>query len=323
MMENFKVLFAKEHRNLEIDNTDNITEQYVTKKFKKKALKVHSDKTGTKDDEEFKELLNDYHKVMDALKEIIIESLDPVKDDIQKFFEHHNFAKEFSQSWTIFVEKQMVNFWLREMRKRFPDPKAVQGNGFQFRTHLKDKTVYSTFYNVEVPKINIQGNHSYIREFVLNELPNIYRSVSEYSQVNSVQNTSKLPVNARIKLATDTIYTCDVCAKTYVRKALFRKHIQTKHISNNDNQAGRSNHLPPRTILPQIEQEYTNDEVIEIPDYISEDNEENTLEEQPEVREEYGPHAQEQNWQCGECGLMFNSEHSLSEHMNSNHVETS
>ena len=38
-----------------------------------------------------------------------------------------------------------------------------------------------------------------------------------------------MPINARVKLATETAYKCEVCGKTYVRKPLFKKHIQTKH----------------------------------------------------------------------------------------------
>ena len=118
---------------------------------------------------------------MEALKKLDLNPVDAEKDDTQEFLEHHNFAKEFSKSWTVFVEKHMVNAWLKEMRKRFPDPRAVQGNGFQFRTHLKEKTVYSTFYNVEIPKINIQGNHSCIRKHIQtkhedNNIPQVPRT---------------------------------------------------------------------------------------------------------------------------------------------------
>ena len=60
------------------------------------------------DDEEFKQLLNDYNKVKNALNELSDETNeeDTEQSDLQTFFEQHNFAKEFSQSWTIFVEKK-------------------------------------------------------------------------------------------------------------------------------------------------------------------------------------------------------------------------
>ena len=69
-MENFKKLFAKELENLKIANTDIITEKYVSTKFKREALKVHSDKTGKSDDADFKQLLSDYNRVMEARTKI-------------------------------------------------------------------------------------------------------------------------------------------------------------------------------------------------------------------------------------------------------------
>ena len=92
-----------------------------------------------------------------------IEAVEVEKDDIQEFFEKHNFAKEFSQNWTIFIEKKMVSAWMKEMKTRYPEPKSVQGNGLKFQTPVKDRTVFSTFYDVDIPKINIQGNHDYKR----------------------------------------------------------------------------------------------------------------------------------------------------------------
>ena len=44
-----------------------------------------------------------------------------------------------------------------------------------------------------------------------------------------------------------------------------------------------------------------------------------TLEEQDEVVEEIGPQQVETNWQCSECGEMFNSEAQLTEHMSQDH----
>ena len=107
-MENLRKQFISELRNLEIGEDELLTGKLVTQKFRKKALKVHSDKTGKEDDEEFKQLLNDYNAVKNAIKELSDETMEveSEKSDLQNFFERHNFAKEFSQSWTIFVEKE-------------------------------------------------------------------------------------------------------------------------------------------------------------------------------------------------------------------------
>ena len=96
-MENIRKLYQKELTNLEIGNEAVITKKLVVLKFKRKALKVHSDKTG-KDDEEFKELLRDYNTLIDAIDESTEEGEFVEKCDLQNFFERHNFAKEFSKT---------------------------------------------------------------------------------------------------------------------------------------------------------------------------------------------------------------------------------
>ena len=168
-MENLREQLESELKNLEVEPEEELTLRLVTKKFKKKALKVHSDKTGKNDDEEFKQLLQDYNKVKDALNEIANEvdanEEDEVKTDLQNFFDKHNFAKEFSKTWTIFIEKHKVQEWKREMSERYPDSKPLQGNGIQFKTIVDEKFVYTTLYDVNIPKMNIQGNHPCIRKF--------------------------------------------------------------------------------------------------------------------------------------------------------------
>ena len=60
----------KELTNLEVEEAEEITFKMIEKKYKKKALKVHPDKTGTDDDAEFQELLADFKKVQTALNEL-------------------------------------------------------------------------------------------------------------------------------------------------------------------------------------------------------------------------------------------------------------
>ena len=61
------------------------------------------------------------------------------------------------------------------MSRLYPNEKKLQGNGTQYKTPVDDRIVYTTLYeyNVEVTKMKIQGNHSCIRKFVLNILPDI------------------------------------------------------------------------------------------------------------------------------------------------------
>ena len=97
---------------------------------------MHSDKT-FKDDEEFKELLSDYHRIVDAMNDLDEEGEFVDKTDLQNFFEKHNFAKEFSKTWTIYIEKDKINDWISVRNKKFPDRKLLQGNGTQYQTHIK------------------------------------------------------------------------------------------------------------------------------------------------------------------------------------------
>ena len=308
-MENIRKQFERELKNLEITEEDILTARLVTVKFRKKALRVHSDKTRG-DDEEFKELLSDYNRVTEAVKKIEQNNDDlDVKNDVQEFFERHNFAKEFSQSWTIFIEKNKVERWNTEMEKRFPNPKALQGNGTQYKSSMEEGNVFTTLYNVLVPKMNIQGNHKCIRKFVIDVLPEIYRAVSEETQIGTQRNNF-LPLNTRVKLSAEITYTCDVCDKRYVRKPALRKHIQIKHatsVSQAQNITSITNQPIPLLSIPTPVQE---NEEVEI-----------TLDEQVIVVEEIGPQTEDSNWQCSECGKMLREENELLSHMSTEHEE--
>ena len=126
-MEIFRKEYEKELLNLEIEESEEITQKLVTTKFRRKALKVHSDKT-FKDDVDFQNLLEDYSKVVEALNNMAENEDGELveKTDIQNFFEKNNFAKEFSKTWTIFVEKDKVKEWKNIMGKRFPGWKTLQ-----------------------------------------------------------------------------------------------------------------------------------------------------------------------------------------------------
>ena len=127
-MENIRKQFKKELENLEIKEDEIITLKLVGTRFRKKALRVHSDKTRDGDDEEFKELLNDYNRVSDAIEKICQNQEEVVseKSEMHSFFQNHNIVKEFSQSWTIFIEKGKVPTWKIVLEKHYPQPKETQ-----------------------------------------------------------------------------------------------------------------------------------------------------------------------------------------------------
>ena len=232
-MDNLRKELERELINLEIEADEDITVKLVTKKFKRKALKVHSDKTGLGDDEEFKQLYFDFEKVRDAVKKITADiENEEDKSDLQTFFEAHNVAKEFSKSWTIFVEKEKVREWKKELESKYPDPKELQGKGTQYKASVENKIVFTTFYDVEVPKMNIQGNHEAIRIFVLSVIPenkNVRQSFQKIDQGENIAITDKQ------SLASDNNFVCNVCGKAYIRKFAFDKHIH-QHTQSFDNQ---------------------------------------------------------------------------------------
>ena len=307
-METIRKQFVKELKNLDISEEEEISARIVTKKFKRKALLVHSDKTRNGDDEAFVELLDDYKKVIDAIEKSSEnnEKLD-VKTDIQEFFEKHNIIKEFSQSWTILIEKEKVESWNKEMLKRFPEPKFLQGHGTQYKSSMEEGNVFITLYDVTVPKMNIQGNQKCIRKFVIDVMPELYREVSEGAQIET-QRSNLLPLNTRVKLSAETTYSCDVCAKKYIRKPALRKHIQIKHASSVD--TSRTAVCIATTAIP-----------LPLIDSTQESNKSLTLEECAEVVEEIGPQQMYTNWQCSECGKIFIIENQLVEHMTSDHKD--
>ena len=339
-MENIRKHFEKELKNLEINDENEITVKLIEKKFKRKALKVHSDKTGNADDEEFKELVNDYNRVREAVKKLSEESQGKNEDeetDMSKFFEKHNLAKEFSQSWTIYIEKDKVDDWSKEMTKLYPENRKLQGNGTQFKAVVDEKIVSTTLYDVQIPKMNIQGNHNSIRKFVINILPEIYKRVCIISDsISSSEQVKKVPLKAKFKITGETIFTCDICDKTYVRKTAMKKHMQIKHTPAGIKQMLEMSKHP--IALPSIqtcsisniskdddsnetedERNHGNSKETEI----IEDENENTativLEETAEVVEDSGPVPIDTNWQCGECGNVANTEDLLMMHMSNIH----
>ena len=282
---------------------------------------MHSDKT-FKDDEEFKELLSDYHRIVDAMNDLDEEGEFVDKTDLQNFFEKHNFAKEFSKTWTIYIEKDKINDWISVMNKKFPDRKLLQGNGTQYQTHMDNGTVFTTLYDVSVPKMNIQGKHICLREFVMDVLPEVYKDVCIAPGNMIPDKLEKLPLNARVKLTGETIFTCDVCDKKYVRKTAMKKHMQIKHAQNKI-----INNIPTKqvTIVPFFPENLRSIQQIgEKEKESTEDDSRETicsLEEIAEIVEEVGPEKVESNWQCGVCGKTYENEEQIKLHISEEHRE--
>ena len=208
------------------------------------------------------------------------------------------------------------------MIKRFPDPKFLQGNGTQYKSRMEEGNVFTTLYDVMVPKMNIQGNQKSIRKFVIDVLPEVYKAVSEASRIET-QKSSILPLNTRVRLSAEITYSCDVCDKKYVRKPPLRKHIQVKHASSVE-QPKKIMYTTQPIPIPSISTDRVSEENHDDLQEINEDDSvQITMEEIAEVVEEIRPQQEDTNWQCSKCGDIASTENQLTEHMSQIHEDIS
>ena len=124
---------------------------------------THPDKTGVEDDTEFKNLLNDYNILIDALRKVNKEEEDVEKNDMADFFAENNIAKENTQSYTVLVEKGKSTEWKNELKKMelVTNPKKLACGGFQYKIEVFGNIISMTHY--ENPsdgqaKLHIQQN---------------------------------------------------------------------------------------------------------------------------------------------------------------------
>ena len=115
--------------------------------------------------------------------------------------------------------------------------------------------VFTTFYDVDIPKMNIQGNHSCIRKFVLDIIPEIYKKIKD--GIGAIES-DKTKSNPKQSLAGDSNFMCEVCSKPYTRKSFFEKHMlkhaQTadpKDIEEDEDRLDRSKDNCPTCELPK------------------------------------------------------------------------
>ena len=228
-MEAFRKQFEKELSNLEVTEKEEITVKVLSKKFKKKAFKLHPDKTGNNEDEQFKELLNDFNIVLAAYKSINKDENDDSDENDDKgelftFFDKHNVATEKSQSWTVVVEKSKVGSWSNVLKTKFGQPKViVGGSGDQYKAPVGDKNVSITFYKTPsdlTPKMSIQGSPECLRFFVINVLPSLYKKVCEKENKSTTKSIADKNAHK------ENVFKCNMCGKPYKQKGSLKTHME-------------------------------------------------------------------------------------------------
>ena len=144
-MEEFRKTYAEELRRLDVSDDEELTTKMLSSKFKKKALKVHPDKTGeVNQDEEFKNLLNDYKICMEALNVILKDEADQEKNEVAKFFAKHNLTKENTNSFTVLIENDKNVDWKDALKKMDlkTDPKNLINGGTQYKIEVLGNLVH-------------------------------------------------------------------------------------------------------------------------------------------------------------------------------------
>ena len=120
--------------------------------------------------------------------------------------------------------------WGEKLLKRYPGPVELQNNSTMYKASVDGRSVSITFYDADIPKMNIQGNHGCIKRFVLDILPDVYKAVKEEIECIEPVSSDKVPASRqKMKINEELQLHCEVCAKPYKWKSALEAHFQQKH----------------------------------------------------------------------------------------------
>ena len=250
-MEDFVRNYQEELRRLDVQEGEEVTAKMLSMKFKKLALKTHPDKTGDVDnDAEFKNLLNDYNMLIDALSKMKKDEVEQEKNYMADFFAQNNIAKENTQSYTILVEKANSTEWKNELKKMdlTTVSKKLACGGFQYKIKVLANIISMTHY--ENPsdgqaKLHIQGSKYHCRIFIINNLPEMYKRVSDKAKK---KEASKDIVKKKQAVVIKSLsFACTSCDNEYARQGNLAKHIASKHTKSVENVVKNVKKKPNKT----------------------------------------------------------------------------
>ena len=130
---------SSELKTLQIDDSETLTIKLVTSKYKKIAKEVHPDRNGGGSSNDFQELLNAYKRVIEYIERSCNE-LSEVNYE-KDFFMKHNFMKECSTSFVIYVKDDLAEKWKETLLKHLIIHRIDAG-----RLILKHGTITVTLY---------------------------------------------------------------------------------------------------------------------------------------------------------------------------------
>ena len=199
-MEDFRKIYAEELKRLNVEDDEEVTAKMLNSKFKKKALRVHPDKTGDANDEEFKNLLKDFNTCMEALGLIVKEEEEKENNDMAEFFAKNNVSKENMNSYTVLLENEKTKEWNEVLKKMKleKDPMKLVNGGTQFKTDVLGHVVSVSFYGNPSngqSKLLIQGSMFHIRMFIVDKLPPLYIKVCAKAKKKETKEVQpKIPI---------------------------------------------------------------------------------------------------------------------------------
>ena len=172
-----KEQMKKDLETLKIDESQDITKQYVTAKYKRLAKEIHPDRPGgvTSD---FQELLNAYRRIIKHLEEKDEEDEEIKEEDYEtEFFKKHNFMKKCSASYIVYIQEKFVERWRKVLDRHIVFQKMDK-----IRVIYKTGDITITLYQKPKKdprsKLHIQsGDQGKNLDFILEKLSMFYREV--------------------------------------------------------------------------------------------------------------------------------------------------
>ena len=338
---------VKDYELLEIDiNTnENITERYVTLKYKKRARIVHPDKIGG-NKSDFQELLNAYRRIIKHLENMKKEGEVEAEDDPEKeFFMKHNFMKECTNSIVVYVEDGLVDKW-KQVLMRHLSFQNMDKCRIIFKSSILTVTLYARPKKDPRSKIHIQsGNQKANLDFVMDTMANLYQEVCKQVQ---------LDIDPR-KIRAVQRAICGKCGKNFINKKGVKQHILRMHVNKpkilsiednvetniekitaeEEDTGEKSSPIRPSSFRDIISVEFTPNisPIAKKKRVTSENIMENEKEGQDviksllkELQDTAVDQSKEQNieenqnYQCGECGKIFPPESDVDVHMKEKHT---
>ena len=306
-----KEQFEKDLETLKIKRIDNHkSKKFVTTKYKLQSKVTHPDKPGGVK-EDFQELLEAYRRVIKYLE----EETDEYEEDFEaEFFKRHNFMKECSSSYVVYIQEQYTNSWKKVLEKHIVFQKLDKIR-IIFKTGDITLTLYPKPKKDPRPKLHIQSrDQNKNLEFILEKLSMFYREVCE------MESSHRPAINYREMERS----LCGECGKTFTNKRGLKQHILRIHASVkktlNQNRTKEITVEEEELSICDNREESVQPTAIEQKENECEIKTNDSGDQVSYLLEELFVEVESRsNFQCGECGKCFRTESESEKHITTEH----